>query len=172
MNTSMSNYNKEHMAIAFLKGEAISTKHSVELARFIKHRSTAEAKALLEKIIVKKEAVPFKRYKRDLAHRTAIGPGRYPINAAKAFLRLVKTAEANAQHKSLAAELEIVHCVAYGAVRSWHYGRKRRRKNKSATVELVVAEIAKDKKEKQGKHAASAASSKKESKTEKSEDKK
>ena len=58
--------------------------------------------------------MPFKRHRKKLAHRRgAGGSGRFPAKAARAILRVLENAEANATYKGLDAEkLMIVHASA------------------------------------------------------------
>jgi len=92
----------EHMASAKGNDLSISTKHSIELSKFLRNKNTVYAKKFLGNVILKKEAVPFKTHNRDVGHkRGPIAAGRYPVNAAKNMLMLVKSVEANAQAKGL-----------------------------------------------------------------------
>lgn len=119
----------------------ISTKFSVEVCNFIRNRSVSEAKGILQRVIEKKQAVPFKYYKRDLSHKRKIGPGRYPEKVASELIKLLESVEANAQFKGLnTSNLQITHINAHMASRPWHYGRKRRRKTKRTHIEIIVGE--------------------------------
>jgi len=122
----------------------ISFKQSVEICHFIRNRNVESAKKVLQSVIDKKAAVPFRRYNTDLGHKKKIGPGSYPENASKEFIRLIESAEANAQFKGLStSNLVIAHISAHKAGKAWHYGRKSRRQMKRTHVELVVEEKAK-----------------------------
>ena len=134
-------YNQEHMARAVGIALPISFKQSVEICNFIKNKSVSEAKKVLDKVVDKKAAVPFRIYNRDLGHKTKIGPGRYPEKASKHFISLIESTEANAQFKGLnTSNLTIVHISAHKAGKAWHYGRKSRRKMKRTNIEIVVVE--------------------------------
>lgn len=135
------NYDEGHMARAIGAALPISFKQSVEISRFIKNRSVSDAKKLLQKVIEKKIAVPFKRYDWDLGHKKGIGPARYPEKASKEFIKLIENTEANAQFKGLnTSNLIIAHISSHKAGKAWHYGRKTRRKMKRTNVEIVVEE--------------------------------
>lgn len=137
-------YNGEHMARALGMALPISFKHSVEICKFIKNKKISDAKNALEKVLDNKAAVPFRTYNRDLGHKTKIGPGRYPQKATRHFISLLESTEANAQFKGLnTSNLTIVHISAHKAAKSWHYGRKSRRKMKSTNIEIVLEEKAK-----------------------------
>ena len=97
------NYDPERMARAMGKELHISPKHSVEICRAIRGLPITSAIDLLENVIVKKEAIPFKRFVRCVPHRRTngfskrrTGPGRYPVKAAKEILRVIKSAQSNA----------------------------------------------------------------------------
>ncbi len=135
------NYDKEHMARAVGIALPISLKYSVEICRFIKNKKVSSAKNMLQDVIEQKRAVPFRRYDFDLGHKKKIGPGRYPQKASKEFIRLIENVEANAQFKGLnTSNLIITHISAHNAGKSWHYGRKSRRKMKRTNLEIFVEE--------------------------------
>jgi large subunit ribosomal protein L22 len=94
----------------------ISFKHAVEICRFIKGRKIEEAKKLLEDVIALKRPVPFKRYKKKVAHKRGLDKwyaGRYPQKACKFILKVLKNLEANAEYKGLDVEnMVIVHAQA------------------------------------------------------------
>ena len=57
------------------------------------------------------------------------------------FIKLIESAEANAQFKGLnTSKLVISHISANKASKAWHYGRKSRRKMKRTNVEVIVEE--------------------------------
>jgi len=129
------------------KDLSISMKHSSEICRWLRKKKLSKAKILLNKVLKKEMAVPYKRYHWNLGHKKGInGPGRYPIKACKAILGLLESAETNAQFKGMnTGNLIIVHINAHKASSPWHFGRQRRRKMKRAHVELIVKEGAKEK---------------------------
>ncbi|MBI4143355.1 50S ribosomal protein L22 [Candidatus Woesearchaeota archaeon] len=135
------NYSKEHMARAIGTALPISFKQSVEICRFIKDRKISEAKKILYNVIERRAAIPFKRYNWDLGHKKKIGPASYPEKASKEFIRLIESAEANAQFKGLnTSNLVIAHISAHKAGKAWHFGRKTRRKMKRTNIEIVIEE--------------------------------
>ena len=119
----------------------ISFKQSVEICSFIKHKNTSNAKKILQRVIDKKMSIPFKRYNWDLGHKKKTGPARYPEKASSKLIKLIETAEANAQFKGInTSNLVIAHISAHKASKSWHFGRKTRRKMKRTNIEIVVEE--------------------------------
>ena len=119
----------------------ISFKQSVEICRFIKNKNTSDAKEILQNVISRKAAVPFKRFDFDLGHKKKIGPGRYPQKASEEFIKLIENVEANAQFKGMnTSNLIITHISAHKSGKTWHFGRKSRRKMKRTNVEIIIEE--------------------------------
>ena len=130
----------------------ISFKQSVEICRFITNKSVNDAKKILHNVTEEKLAIPFKKFNFDLGHKKNIGPGRYPEKASKEIIKLIENVEANAQFKGLnTSSLVITHISAHKASKSWHYGRKSRRKMKRTNIEIVVEERAKIEEQKERK---------------------
>ena len=147
MKTAFENYNKEKMARVLGRDVSISPKHALEVCNFIKGKELDKARQILNKVIEKKIAVPYKRYNMHLAHKPGkIGPGRYPINTCKEIIKLLDSVEANAQDKGLTIQnLIIKQIIVNRAARPWHFGRKTRVKMKRANVEILVEEKEKPK---------------------------
>lgn len=138
------NFNNELMARALGRDVAVSTKQGVEIANYLRHRKLNQAKSLLEKVMQKKHPIPFKRFTDGLGHKPGkLASGRYPVKAAKAFLKLLESAEANAQTKGLNTnDLEIIHICTHKAHSPVHYGRHSGREFKRSHIEVVVQETA------------------------------
>jgi len=79
----------------------ISPKKAVELCRAIRGKSVEDAKEYLERVVSKDQPVPMKRHKMMVAHKAGVGPGRYPVKAARHFLKVLQGAEENAGYKGL-----------------------------------------------------------------------
>lgn len=124
----------------------ISTKHSMEICRFLRKRKLNQAKELLKKVMLFDMAVPYKVHIWDLGHKKgAKGPGRYPIKACKEILRLLEAVETNAQFKGMnTGNLIIEHICAHKASSPHHYGRQRGQM-KRCHIEIIVKEGAKEK---------------------------
>ena len=172
MNYSMQEM-KENMAKAYGKSLGISTKTSIEIANHLRGRTTTKAKWILEQVLQKKQAIPFKRFTDGVGHRPGgIGAGRYPQKASEEFLKLVKQAEANAQAKGLSENLIIVHLSANKASSQFRQGRQRRRKFKRCHLEIVVQEMDAPKKKAEKKTEEKPAKKEPEKKVEQPVDKK
>jgi len=109
-------YDDERMVKASLREVSISPKHAVEIAREIRGMMVEDARRYLEDVVNMRRAVPFKRYKRKVPHRRGLDKwpsGRYPVKAARYFLKLLDNLENNAEFKGLdTSRLKIIHCVA------------------------------------------------------------
>jgi large subunit ribosomal protein L22 len=96
-------FDPEKMARATGKELHISPKHSMEICRAIRGLPITSAIDLLENVIALKEPIRFRRYNSMVPHRRRNGysrfggPGRYPVKAAKAILRVIESAQANAE---------------------------------------------------------------------------
>lgn len=103
----------------------ISPKAAKEICAAIKGMMLNEAKEFLRQVIAKKRAVPYRRYKKKLPHRRGLqkaAAGRYPVKAASKILRVLESAEANAEYKGLDIEsLKIIHAAAYPGAKIRRY---------------------------------------------------
>jgi large subunit ribosomal protein L22 len=99
----------------------ISPKASVEICRTIKGMKIGDAKTLLEEVIKKKRPIAYRRYKKEVSHKSLPErwyAGKYPVKAADRILKLLRELEANAEYKGLDLEnLRIIHAAS-------HRGRK------------------------------------------------
>jgi len=129
-------------AIARSTNLPISTKFSIEISDFIRNKPLAAARKLLEGVIEKKVVVPFTKYKKDLSHKKGnVAAGRYPINAAKSFLILLRTVEANAENKGLNAnKLFITKVISNRGEHRRRYGRKGGKRAKTTHLFIEVQE--------------------------------
>ena len=139
----------EHFASASAKNLAISTKDCIEISNFLRYKNTAHVKSLLEEVISLKRAVPFKRFIRDTGHKAGMSAGKFPQKAAKSFLQLINSVEANAHYKGLnVSNLKITKLIANRASIPLTGGR-RRAGTKRSHIEIEVKEMAvKEKKDK------------------------
>ena len=123
------------------KNLEISTKISVEICNLLRYKNAEKAKQILERVIEKKQPVPYKRYKRNIPHRRGkIMSGRYPIKASKIILKLLNSVIANAQNKGLSSNLYISHISAHKASSQFHFSRHRGRKMKRTHLNIIVKE--------------------------------
>ena len=131
---------KENVVKVVGRDMGISTRHAIEICSYIKGKQMKSARALLEKVVRKEVAVPFKRFTEGAGHKKGMSSAKYPLKASLQFLELMKALEANAQNKGLSSELKIIHACAQKAAEPFHYGRKRRIRMKRTHVEIAAEE--------------------------------
>lgn len=102
----------ERSAIARVREADISMKDAVNIAHHLRGMKLERAKATLERVITKEEPIPYFRYLDSVSHRKGKGPGRYPVKAAKSFLELLNSVEANAEFKSLNTDSIVLRHIA------------------------------------------------------------
>lgn len=109
------------------------------------------AKELLEAVTKKKRAIAFRRYHKEVPHRSLDEgwyAGRYPVKAAKTFLFLLEELEANAEYKGLDVDrLRIVHAASQRGMKTQRYisraeGRATPYLNTLVHIELMGYEVA------------------------------
>lgn len=103
----------------------VSHKSAREVCKTIKGMMLTQAKQYLKNVMAKKQAVPFKRFKKKAGHRHGLEKsyaGKYPLKAAKHVLKVLEGAEANAENKGLDTErLRIIHASAYPGMKLKRY---------------------------------------------------
>ena len=150
---SKNNLKEENTARAVGRSLQISTKQAIEICNFIRNKPVQTAKNMLNRVLAKEMAVPFKRFTAAGHKRGHMASGKYPEKCTTAILQLLDSVESNAQYKGLNAEnLVISHLCVHKGANQWHYGRLRRRKVKVTHVEIIVQEAEKkqEKPKKQG----------------------
>ncbi|UCD20883.1 MAG: hypothetical protein JSW08_03880 [archaeon] len=95
----------ERKASVHFKNIPISTKHSIAICRFIKHKNPQECITLLEKVIAKRLPIPMKGEIPHRKHKVKGKPaGRYPVKASRYFIKALKNLIGNAKFKLLAVD--------------------------------------------------------------------
>ena len=103
-------------ARAYGRDMPVSPKSGRNVARAIKGMPVGRAKIFLQEVADLKTPVPFPVRHRKIAHRRGegFGPGKYPKKVAEHFLKVLQSAEANAEYKGLDKDrLLITHATAY-----------------------------------------------------------
>lgn len=98
---------EEKIARAIGRELRVSPKSSTEICRAVKKKSVEKAKEFLNEVVEMKRPVPMKRFKKGVAHKRGLEKayaGRYPKKAASQILKVVESAEANAEYKGLDTE--------------------------------------------------------------------
>jgi large subunit ribosomal protein L22 len=144
------NYDKTKHVRASIREKDISHKHAREIAIAIKGRSIEKARELLERAISGKEAIPFRRYNNEVAHRSNIRDGffagRFPKKAASEFLRILDNLESNAEYKGMDLDrLRIVSAVVHKGTKLKRFqpramGRSSPKFDTLVHVELIAQE--------------------------------
>ncbi len=114
------NYDKTKHVRSALREKTISHKHAREIAVVIKGMSIEKARNYLQDVIKLKRAVPFRRYKNEVGHKsdTGVMSGRYPKKAATEFIKLLDNLESNAEYRGMDLDrLKIINATV-------HKGRK------------------------------------------------
>lgn len=103
----------------------ISTKKSIALCKFIKHKSIKDAIANLEQVLQLKKAVPMKG---ELPHQKGIMSGGFPKKATEHFILLLKNLLANANANELENPVIVEAVANIGARPFGGFGRIRRKR--------------------------------------------
>ena len=133
---------------AAVREKDISPKHAREIAKMIKGLSIEKARDNLQEVVSLKRAVPFRRYKNEVGHRsdTGVMSGRYPQKAANEFIRLLDNLEANAEYKGMDLDrLKIISANTHRGVVVKRFnpramGRATPKNNTLTHIELVAQE--------------------------------
>jgi ribosomal protein L22 len=114
----------------------LSTLDSIYICNFIRKKPVQKAIVELEEVLKFKKAIPMKG---EIPHRKGKGmmSGRYPINAVKVFIKLLKSLQANANVNGLEEPI-IAEAIANKA--SQPYGRFGRIRRKRAHVKIKAVE--------------------------------
>lgn len=124
---------KKEFAIAQGKDMPLSPKHVKFICRFIKGKSIQEASSLMEQVSSMKIYVPMSG---ELACRKKGVKGRYPVKAAREFIRILKGLQGNANMAGILNPV-IVEAIPNQASRPFKKGGLR---FKRAHVMLKVME--------------------------------
>lgn len=108
-------------------GREVSVSHKAarEVCKTIKGMKLQMAMDFLNNVILKKQAVPFRRFKKKVGHRRGLEgfyAGRYPEKTAREVLKVLVNAEANAEYMGLDVDrLYIIHASAYPGIKRKKY---------------------------------------------------
>lgn len=120
----------------------ISTKHAMAICDFIRNRKIKDVIPELEQVVKLKRAIPMKG---EIPHRHGMMSGRYPVNASKAIITLLKGLDANARASEI-LEPKIVFAKPDKA--SSPHRRFGSRRFKRTHILLIAKEAGEEKKEK------------------------
>ena len=124
---------KKTEAIVNAYNVQISTKEAISVCKFIKNKKISQAIQDLEKVVLLKKAVPMKG---EIPHRKGrMGSGRFPQKAARNFIRILKSLQANTSDLN---EPLISEAIANLASRP--FGRFGRIKRKRTHIKIIAKE--------------------------------
>lgn len=125
----------------------ISPKFSREICQMIKGKKVNIALKMLEEVTELTRPVPIRRYNMGVAHKKGVGPGRFPVKAAKAISKVIESAKQNAEYKGLDADNMRVKLVAahLGRTIPGHmpraYGRSTPWNQQTVNIEVILEEM-------------------------------
>jgi len=121
----------------------ISTKHAVAICNLIRGKNIDKALSMMENAEKMKIAVPMSG---EIPHRKGkIMSGRYPIKAAKEFIKLLKSLKVNALMNELELEKYKIFCKANIASRPYRRFGKGRFKRTHVEIKLIALDGRKNK---------------------------
>ncbi len=148
-NYSYQKFKEEKQTKCYGRELRISPKAAVEICREIKGMWVDEAYDYLEEVANLKKVVPYKKYKKKVAHKKGLHrwyAGKYPQKAAKNIQKLLKDVLASAEYKGLISDnLRIVHAAAHRGIKIRGYipraqGRATEHTTTTTNVEVVAEE--------------------------------
>ncbi len=137
----------EKTSKAIGKEISVSPKHCREVLKELKGMKVEEAKEYLVGVIEKRTPVPYSRFKTYLSPKPKVGPARYPEKAAKAILKVVESARANAEYKGLDAEnMKVkVACAHRGRIQKAYmpraFGSSSPWNEQTTNIEIILEEV-------------------------------
>ena len=148
-NYAYQHYDPQQHARASIREKDMSHKHAREIGVAIKGMGVEAARDYLNAVINKERAVPFRRYKEQVGHRSDPGvmAGRYPEKAASEILKLLDNLEANAEFRGMDLDrMEIVNVTVHKGRMMKRFmpramGRATPRNDARIHVEIVAKEI-------------------------------
>ena len=142
------NFDSTRHVRASIREKKISHKHAREVATALKGLTIEKARDYMISVVAKDRAVPFRRFKNQVGHRSDPGmmSGRYPEKTAKEFLKLLDNLESNAEYKGMDIDrLKIINATAHKGVLIKRFipraqGRATDKNDVLTHVELVAQE--------------------------------
>ncbi|MEE8403721.1 MAG: 50S ribosomal protein L22 [Candidatus Hydrothermarchaeaceae archaeon] len=140
---------EEKIAKAIGRELRISPKSSTEICRVVRKKNVDKAKEFLEDVVVMKRPVPMKKFKGGVAHRKGLEKayaGKYPVKAASQILKVLESAETNAEDKGLDTERLFVKHIStqrgrvIRGTRPRAFGRASAHNEQTTNIEVVLQE--------------------------------
>ena len=148
-NYAFQNFDATKHVRASIREKKISHKHARETAKAIKGLTLEKARDYMLSVISKERAIPFRRFKNQVGHRSDPGmmSGRYPEKTAGEFIKLLDNLESNAEYKGMDMDrLKIINATAHKGVVLKRFipraqGRATDKNDVLTHVELVAQEF-------------------------------
>ena len=148
-NYAFQNFDATKHVRASIREKKISHKHARETATAIKGLTIEKARDYMLSVIAKERAIPFKRFKNQVGHRSDPGmmSGRYPEKTAGEFIKLLDNLESNAEYKGIDLDrLKIINATVHKGRLMKRFtpramGRASPKNNAFTHVELVAQEV-------------------------------
>ena len=148
-NYAFQNFDATKHVRASIREKKISHKHARETAKAIKGLTLEKARDYMLSVVAKERAIPFRRFKNQVGHRSDPGmmSGRYPEKTAGEFLKLLDNLESNAEYKGMDLDrLRIINATTHKGVIVKRFtpramGRATAKNNVLTHIELVAQEI-------------------------------
>ena len=148
-NYAFQNFDSTKHVRASIREKKISHKHAREVATAIKGLTIEKARDYMLSVVSKDRAIPFRRFKNQVGHRSDPGmmSGRYPEKTATEFLKLLDNLESNAEYKGMDMDrLKIINATAHKGVVIKRFipraqGRATDKNDVLTHVELVAQEF-------------------------------
>lgn len=125
----------------------ISLKNAVIVCERIKGMQLQKAKNLLNDVILLRKAIPFGRFKKNIAHKKGLKKdtiAKYPKKAAFEILKILNNLEKNSEYKGLNSEkLRIINAVTLkgiSRVKRKPRGRYQRRVTQLVNIQITAKE--------------------------------
>jgi ribosomal protein L22 len=126
-------------------GLGISPKESFSFCNMIRDRTVDTAIRMTEEVLLYKRVVKMNNREVPHQHGRGVMAGRFPMNTAKEFLKMLKSLKANAIHHEIELEKAVISCKADFASRPYKRGGARMKRTN------VIMSLAKKKEVKQEK---------------------
>ena len=130
---------------AIAKELPISPKFSREICRMIRGKKVDDAIRMLEEVVELRR--PVRRYNYGVAHKSGVGPGRFPKKAAAAIIKVLQSAKSNAEYKGLDADNMRVRIVSAHLGRTIPgympraHGRSTAWDQQTVNIEVILEEV-------------------------------
>ncbi|MDP3758590.1 MAG: uL22 family ribosomal protein [Candidatus Daviesbacteria bacterium] len=121
---------KKNEAVVNIQNAPVSTKYSMGICKFIKNKKIEKAINDLEQVLVYKKAIPMRGevgHKKSAGH-FASGSGKYPQDATKYFIKLLKSLSSNASVNGLENPIIVEAFANIGQKPRARFGRWKRKR--------------------------------------------